>query len=1027
MPPRSRRSRSPRSTYSSRRRSLAREPAAVTDPPPEKIAPSPSKFDQLLELIKMQNGLISEQSRALNTQKEELKAELRAQLQTMNKHTTMLQALETNATKDDKAYEGRTLGDAQTWNALDKEALAKIKIMVDEWREVMQISLVFIALFLTVVTAFISPIIQVFTTPSSDDEGSSKKSPLPPASTQLVALFYYLALIVSIANSVLCVLGMQWGARLIATPLGKTNLERALARERRMLQAEDKMRGLMGVLVWTLLVSIGFFVLGFLIQLWELAFSFATAAPLLVIGSVVATGLTLIILGIIIVTTIHAALNDNSPFENPMSNALSPVLRWIRRRVRRSPPEHGQTEDDREGATSDETEDASNADDVAALIRWKKDDPANITALKTYAKLVLNTNDAEVLERAVPSFEIGQWYTARDPLLPVFRAVHERFLATDTSFRVKETVHKQLVYLKDWRGWKSKEGFWRDDLRANEFTRWCRVQCAKLVNSSNGTPRDFFPPLAFFASLEAENKDLWHDPFVSPEECVARSLCAFDLDGELGDREDIFESALWTCRNLLFNGETDHLTVLLSKVNQVSVLRSLIRNPHVPWFLISDLVAFITRGKEVEILDEMSDFFTNLPEMLLIKHSLLVCQFLEAIIPDSPPRFAVSHSLDLSPVLDLVNRNSLFERYSKTLLFHLDQSGLENLSDLHPASRLWEYCRDVRNDSETPAEVVAFYRNHTPCFIPLPQLSSEECAELAHTIHTSIDRITEDTDEDDNTASPVKNLKGPILELLDLEEEQRNAVVARILPYVQRSHFVTLLMEKCYLPWSRLQDLVSFIAQDYELEILTAVSGFDSSGIPNHTVTTFLDFLGCLLLSLPNNFTVPPSFDLSRVIFHLVHCERKRQTWSKYTDIIITYLDHGAFDKLDRDYLDDVAYFLILCTTGSQKMRQWEDEERPSEQTRRRAMFYIGELKTRIARDPDLAWVTVRLPEISDQAPLALTEEPPLSPQKEAWTSRVRKWGNALWKPPRNTPVLDSGPDIELGPTGGLGVDQDET
>ncbi|KZT31070.1 hypothetical protein SISSUDRAFT_1068148 [Sistotremastrum suecicum HHB10207 ss-3] len=283
MSSRSRRSRSPRFK---RRKSIVTETASLEDRPPDTISSSPSKFDQLLELVKTLNGLVSEQSRALNVQKEEITAELRAQLQTMNKHSTMLQALETDATKDDKAYEGRKLDDAQTWNALDKETLAKIKVMVEEWREVMQISLVFIALFLTVVTAFISPVIQLFTTPP---DSSSAKPPLPTVPTQLVALFYYLALITSISNSVLCVLGMQWGARLIATPLGKTNLERALARERRMLSAEGKMRSLMGVLVWTLLISIGFFVLGFLIQLWDLTFSFAGSAPILIIGGAFAT------------------------------------------------------------------------------------------------------------------------------------------------------------------------------------------------------------------------------------------------------------------------------------------------------------------------------------------------------------------------------------------------------------------------------------------------------------------------------------------------------------------------------------------------------------------------------------------------------------------------------------------------------------------------------------------------------------------------------------------------------------------
>lgn len=88
-------------------------------------------------------------------------------------------------------------------------------------------------------------------------------------------------------------------------------------------------------------------------------------------------------------------------------------------------------------------------DNLAALIKWEDRDSEDVKALKTYARLVINTNDTEVLERAVPSFEFGSWYNAGDSLFSIFMAVRERFLATDTSFRVKETVAKQLAYFKD--------------------------------------------------------------------------------------------------------------------------------------------------------------------------------------------------------------------------------------------------------------------------------------------------------------------------------------------------------------------------------------------------------------------------------------------------------------------------------------------------------------------------------------------------------------------------------------------------
>ncbi|KZT31454.1 hypothetical protein SISSUDRAFT_1067745 [Sistotremastrum suecicum HHB10207 ss-3] len=227
-----------------------------------------SKFDKLLALMETQNSLIEKQG------------------QTLEQHTGMLESIEKDATKDDRAHEGKTLANEQTWGALDKESLSKMKLMADGWKGLMNVSLIFIALFLTVVTAFISPVIASFTTAPQDNVSSTAKNQLPSTSAQLVALFYYITVIVSIFNSVLCVLGIQWAGTLTADPPGKTNLDRALAREERKVMAERYMIPLMGLLFYTLLLAIGLFVLGFLIQLWDISFSFVGSAPILLSGGV---------------------------------------------------------------------------------------------------------------------------------------------------------------------------------------------------------------------------------------------------------------------------------------------------------------------------------------------------------------------------------------------------------------------------------------------------------------------------------------------------------------------------------------------------------------------------------------------------------------------------------------------------------------------------------------------------------------------------------------------------------------------
>lgn len=93
MTSRSRRDHSPRSIH--RAPPAVAETAATTDSLPNTTNPFPGKFDELLELMKTQNGLISQQSETLKEQKDELAA----QHLTIKKHTGMLEALEKDATK----------------------------------------------------------------------------------------------------------------------------------------------------------------------------------------------------------------------------------------------------------------------------------------------------------------------------------------------------------------------------------------------------------------------------------------------------------------------------------------------------------------------------------------------------------------------------------------------------------------------------------------------------------------------------------------------------------------------------------------------------------------------------------------------------------------------------------------------------------------------------------------------------------------------------------------------------------------
>lgn len=754
---------------------------------------------------------------------------------------------------------------------------------------------------------------------------------------------------------------MQWASRLIAVPVGKTTLEQTLARERRKVIADRYILPLMGVLFWTLLLAIGLFVLGFLIQLWELALSFNGRAPILVIGGVFATGLSLIILGVIVITTVHAALHDNSPFESPLSNAMQPLLRWVYRREAVDTEEDAGIDkhqhDDADSWDLDEHADTAIGRDVEGLLRWDDNDNKETLTLKTYARLVLHTNDTEVLERAVPSFEFRKWKKAGDKLFPVFRAVWDRFLATDTSFRVKETASSQLVHFKDWHVRRDRRGRPPDYLTGSVLTRWCIGQSEALVRYSRVSRRQFFPSWAFFTSLEENNSDLLgHEPD-SYEDCVADILGAYYHNRELGDRFDLFKSAITECNSLLDEGKLDDLSAILATIDRSFLLRSPIQNPFLPWYALERLVTFLTNGDEFQILKEMSHFLSKLPEMDLVSSltgpQLLVVEFLAHIIPNLPISFTVPLELDLSPALALCVKHSCLQQYSETLIYFLDREGLEVLSDWHPARKLWEFCRRAweRGDCSRRPIMANFYLRYQPCFIrepsiafsepfltfheALPVLSDEECHHLSATISGLIHPIA------GIQSRSVISVKRSMVELLDLDERQRNNVASHILLRVQRSDFVAMVMLlDLQFDWTQIEDLVTFIAKGHETEILADLVTHQLAFGSNHAAYLFLDFLAHLEPSLPPAFTVPDSFNLTGLFRQLDIRKPGLRNWRKYSDTIIFYLDHGAAKILDDPNI--CLSFFALCTQRSRRTH-WQgsdDEEATSDPTLERAEFY---------------------------------------------------------------------------------------
>ncbi|KZS86572.1 hypothetical protein SISNIDRAFT_543898, partial [Sistotremastrum niveocremeum HHB9708] len=938
----------------------------MADPEPPAPIPAPAaangdlgaKFDKMIELMQHQNELIADQGKTLKS------------------HSTMLETLKTDALKNDQAMEGRSLRDRLTWNVLRKEATAKTKEKVDEWKDLMQLSLVFNAIFLTVVTAFIAPVIQAFTsTPTNSTSDSSSKPPLPPLSTQFVALFFYLALIVSILNAVLCVLGMQWASRLLAIPVGKDDLERTLAHEKRRALAEGKLLPLMGVLFWTLLLSIGFFIVGLLIQVWALSFACSKPSFVLVVAAAISTGLSVIILGVILSTTYHAAITESSPFESPLSAAMRPALQWFRLHIlRKDAPTTSATD---KGAAH------SQKKSVDELIQMEEKDTDNLKALKTYARLVLNTTDAEVLERAVPSFEIGEWYDARDTLWDVFLAVRERFLATDTSFRVKETVHKQLVYCREWSGWKGWLGRWRSDVEGNVITRFCRDQCSDLVRGSHESHRQFFSSWVFFTSLDPDNRDLRGDPDDSYETSVARVLSSFDQNGKLGNRFDVFRSAVDECDSLLRDGRSDDVIFILSHCDRSSIIRSLLRNPHMEWLEIRDIVAYITRGNEVAVLEEMAKFFSNLPDMKLVFGDLLVIEFLGSLVPSLPSTFTLPRSFDLAPVLTLRLRS-----------YDFFQLCLELLSD-----------DNIQNTKIR--DRAKFYLEPHWGLIALPPPSPQELQDLVDALHSYQDNMAcEDLEK--SFVDAVKQCDSLCL-------EGRRDELTLILSHVDRVSLLGLILRNPHFCGRHISALMPLTIEGNEPEHIRAAPVVLASippMSPSDGDLPIIAFLAFLIPLLPSKYVVPPDFDLSQALTPFIRYAPDQRTWRKNSDTLMHYLHRGAFNVLSDQ--DSVRKFLDTCIRPFRWMRDWNQDQRTSALTHERAV----ELQKKLDVLDPAAAPSISSPIIEDR-PAALDPEETVQPRAVVLRTRdaFRRRLGDIWSRNWIGRTADVAGDVEMAMT----------
>ncbi|KZS89468.1 hypothetical protein SISNIDRAFT_469241 [Sistotremastrum niveocremeum HHB9708] len=875
-----------------------------------------TKFDKLLSLMETQTMAIREQTASIEKE--------------LKDHGDKLEILRKDAVKNDQPFEMRWLYDQQTWVGLNRQAVAMAKEAVSEWTTLMNVSLVFNAIFLAIVTAFIVPVLQGLQAPKADTTdtsgGQAASSGLLDAHRQEViqqwiALFQVSAFALSIFNSALCVLGIQWGARLVTRVKARNYHESTIKFERRKAVGKKWLLRLSGLLFSTLLLSIVLFMIAFLLQTWVVAYAQPKPRPVLIAAAAIVTLMVFTILIIVTGTTYHAVRRDNSPFETPLSNVIRLLL---------------QSDGNHDGGTH-------GTDDMLEVTKGDREEfryhrgseyyACTPETLKVFASVVINSPEAEALDTVVPSFRIGPWVAARPDLFPLFRAAYDRFMATDTSTRVRETLEEEFISF--WRLLSNEER--RENTRIGRwYMRGCRSLCYQSSPEAHAKHFRFFVEVV---SAQEDNEDLREIPHLPYKECVGRVLASYDRNGKVGDRLDLFNTAIHGCILLLEAEHQDEVREIIS-TRHSSIIKSFMRSARdVRPAKDSIFSSFVLQERTEDILNEISGF---LSDPLLVSHSS-VADILVALVSLLPSSLALTSTLDLSHVFATVSRKgqpswSNWDEFTDAALFLLDHGAIDMLSDVSSA---YIYLRDFREHldiaSPTYERVNLFLEQHAERFSGASgslELSDDARARLTADLSV-FSRELGSFDDDTRVTKFVIALNRYYALLLG----------SRV-PPLSRDDSLSILRSILRNPFANWRDVMPFM---YRVgwsndAIWSVISVLDN--------ITDLNYVGDDLLPLrflaylqERDFILPTDADLSPLLACIARREpRNSDSWTDHSNTLMHYVDQGATFRCLTDR-ESACKFFELC--ANEPVNSVSDyRERTSPETRRRAIQYLMQMKS---------------------------------------------------------------------------------
>ncbi|KZS88784.1 hypothetical protein SISNIDRAFT_552414 [Sistotremastrum niveocremeum HHB9708] len=668
-----------------------------------------SNFGALLDAVRELNFTMGSQRSAM----EGMKVTMEGMKTAMLDQATKLDILTKDALKNDQPYDEKEPDDESTCTALYEIATEKTRQKAEQWNGVIDVTLIFIALFSAVLTAFLIPASQALSpSPANSTSTPSDPVPLPPMSDEIVCATYYLSLITAIIVAVLCVLGRQWVRRLTVMPDVQSWKAKTIWHLERMRIAEGEIKVLMQIVYWSLLSSIGVFVAGLLYQLWNLATSFDSTAKILLATWGVGLFLASAIVFTMIATTYHAIRYEGSVFEGLLSQM---VVKTVLSGGRKLPET---------GTQGRLMQLLNRAHQWIQGLRIRVQYNSMSEFFNTYLVLIAEASDPMLLERAVGSLSYSKWIQYGDGTLDHLEKAYIRLMSTDTSVRVQQTVNAQISRLGSWirerrqkrerdqearrhdRSWMERNKSHQSDLdRMKEIEKREGEEDAeharRLLGLTTFLLRQRAHPLyRSFTVSTTNSSDILEFLSLSFDECIARCLCLHDLDYHLGDSRRIVREAFNHCNSLLQSGQDDDLRRIFSHVDHLSVIRSFIRSPiddesQAP--LLAPVIEFIVRHRRDEVLRHINDFLPR-PSIDINADCLS-----KLILILAGPRAQINPDINISNIVANISQHLSWVYWrdvSHVLITYLKDRPIGNLENLHGIHDFLQLC--VRKDWRSP-------------------------------------------------------------------------------------------------------------------------------------------------------------------------------------------------------------------------------------------------------------------------------------------------------------------------------------